>query len=356
MSTSLLTLLNQSIATDVDARLATFFAERRLHAERYGTQFPQLWDAARRASDGGKRFRPMLVIHTHNELGGTNNSAAIDVAGAFELLHTAFLLHDDLIDHDLVRRGAPNLAGAEAARAVAAGVDDSLAQQWGEASAILAGDLLIHYAQSMVARVDVPQHQRTALLNLLDDSMFITAAGELADVALSAGLLESHLPQVLAMSSHKTSHYSFSGPLKAGAILAGAGAGLLDVLEQYGDLVGTAFQMRDDLLGVFGDESVTGKSNLNDLRENKVTPLIAYARTTASWASMEHLMGKPEITQEEGELVRGILELCGARAYVEDLIAGYAGDACGLIAASDMPAGLREGLRAVAHMSVERAA
>lgn len=355
MSTPLFALLSQDIAVNVDARLTEFFDQRRHQARSYGSHYPQLWDAARRASAGGKRFRPMLVIQTHNQLGGTNYDAAVDVAAAFELLHTAFLLHDDLIDHDLMRRGIPNLAGGEADRAKNAGLHDSLAHQWGEASAILAGDLLIHFAQSLVARIDLPHFQRGALLDLLDDSVFITAAGELADVALSAGLLPADLPRVLAMSSHKTASYSFSGPLKAGAILAGADPATLELLDQYGDLVGTAFQLRDDLLGVFGDETVTGKSNLNDLRENKVTPLIAYARTTPSWASVAHLMGNPDLTHDEGELLRGMLELCGARTYVEELIAAYAGDACGLIAASHLPAGLREGLLSVAHTSAERA-
>ncbi len=356
MNTALLTALSHDIASDVDTRLTDFFNDRRQEAHRFGAQFPHLWDAARRASDGGKRFRPMLVINTHNELGGTNHNAALDVAAAFELLHTAFLIHDDLIDHDLLRRGIPNLAGGEAIRARAAGVDDTLARQWGEASAILAGDLLIHFAQSMVARIEVPNQERNLLLDLLDDSMFVTAAGELADVALSAGLAPAELPQVLAMISHKTANYSFSGPLKAGAILAGADTHVLEVLHEYGDLVGTAFQLRDDLLGVFGDESVTGKSNLNDLRENKITPLIAFARTTRSWESVSHLMGKPELNEEDGDLLRGMLELCGARTYVEDLIAAYAGDACGLIAAANLPDGLRKGLISVAHTSTERAA
>lgn len=101
---------------------------------------------------------------------------------------------------------------------------------------------------------------------------------------------------------------------------------------------------------------MTGKSNLNDLRENKVTPLIAYARTTPSWASVSHLMGKEDLTQDEGELLRGTLELNGARTYIEDLIAGFAGDACGLIASSGLPSGLRHWLINVAHTSAERTA
>jgi geranylgeranyl diphosphate synthase type II len=356
MNTSTLTNISHDIATDVDTRLNAFFEDRRQQSKGYGAHYPHLWDAARTSSDGGKRFRPMLVIHTHNQLGGTNYDAAVDVAAAFELLHTAFLVHDDLIDHDLMRRGIPNLAGREADRARAAGATDTVANHWGESSAILAGDLLIHYAQSMVARIDAPRIQRFALLDLLDDSVFITAAGELADVALSAGLVASELPQVLAMSSHKTASYSFSGPLKAGAILAGATGHVLDALHEYGELVGTAFQLRDDLLGVFGDEKVTGKSNLNDLRENKITPLIAYARTTPSWSSVSHLMGKPTLDPDEGDLLRGMLELCGARKYVEELIAAYAGEACGVIATSPIPATLRDGLISVAHSSAERAA
>lgn len=356
MTVATLSRISHGAVTDVDAKLSAFFDERRDRAKDYGAHYPHLWDAARAASDGGKRFRPMLVIHAHKELGGANDDAAVDIAAAFELLHTAFLLHDDLIDHDVVRRGVPNLAGGEASRARAGGVEDSLAAHWGEASAILAGDLLIHFAQSMVARADVRPHQRTALLDLLDDSVFISAAGELADVALSAGLVAAELPEALAMSCHKTSSYSFSGPLKAGAILADADERALDALHQYGDLVGTAFQLRDDLLGVFGDEGVTGKSALNDLRENKVTPLIAYARTTPSWSSVAHLMGKADLTVDDGELLRGMLELCGARTYVEDLIAAYAGDACGVIATAPLPAALRDDLISVAHSSAERAA
>ncbi len=356
MSTALLTSISQDIIARVDTRLNAFFDDRRHQANGYGAHYPHLWDAARTSSYGGKRFRPMLVIHTHDELGGANSDAAIDVAAAFELLHTAFLVHDDLIDHDVVRRGIPNLAGGEAARARRAGVDDTLAAHWGESSAILAGDLLIHFAQSLVARIDVTARERTALLDLFDDSVFITAAGELADVALSAGLVDSELPNVLAMSSHKTASYSFSGPLRAGAILAGADERVLAVLREYGDLVGTAFQLRDDILGVFGVEAETGKSCLNDFRENKITPLIAYARTTPAWSSVSHLMGKPDLTNDEGELLRGILELSGARAYVEDLIAAFAGDACGLIAASPLPASLRNDLINVAHSSAERSA
>lgn len=356
MTMSHLAFLGDTSTGSVDSRLAEFFDERGRLARMYGAQYPRLWKAAHGASRGGKRFRPLLVIRTHDELGGTNPTAAVDVATAFELLHTAFLLHDDLIDNDLLRRGQPNLAGSERDRARAAGLSERQAALWGHASAVLAGDLLIHFAQSMIARIDVAHDQRTALLDLLDESMFITAAGELADVALSIGLHTAELPHVLDMTSHKTANYSFCGPLRAGAILAGADDETLSLLGDYGNLVGIAYQLQDDLLGVFGDEAATGKSSLGDLRENKMTPLIAYARSTSSWASVDHLLGKPDLRDDEAELLRGMLELCGARSWVEDLIAAHIGDACGLVAASALPTGLRDGLIALAHSSVERVA
>jgi len=354
MIATALGFLSNTVTDDVDARLEKFFTERTTLARSYGAQYPLLWDAARRASEGGKRFRPLLVMRTHDELGGKNHEAAIEVATAFELLHTAFLVHDDLIDHDDTRRGLPNLAGGESLRGQAAGLATTESELWGETSGILAGDLLIHFAQSMVARIDLPHPQRLALLDCFDDSVFVTAAGELADVALSAGLENADLSRVLAMSSHKTASYSFRGPLRAGAILAGASSETLELLDQYGALVGVAFQLRDDLLGVFGNEAATGKSALNDFRENKATALVAYARTTASWSSVEHLLGEPNLTEEEANLLRGMLELCGARSYVEVLISGHVGDACGIIAASSLPATLRDGLIAVAHASADR--
>jgi geranylgeranyl diphosphate synthase, type II len=350
------TLLRSSESESVDTRLAEFFAEREGLSRGYGVQYPYLWRAARRASDGGKRFRPLLVIRTHDELGGTHHEAALDVATAFELLHTAFLLHDDLIDNDHHRRGQPNLAGGESNRALGAGLSAAHAQQWGDASAILAGDLLIHFAQSMVARIDLPHNKRSAILDLLDESVYVTAAGELADVAFSVGLQEGKLAHVLDMSSHKTASYSFCGPLRAGAILAGADQETLSLLADYGNLVGIAFQLRDDLLGVFGDENLTGKSSLGDFRENKITPLIAYAQSTSAWEPYNHLLGKPDLSVDEADVLREMLDTCGALSYVKNLIERHVDDACSMVAASSLPVSFREELIAIAHLSAERVA
>ncbi|MFF1634839.1 polyprenyl synthetase family protein [Leifsonia sp. NPDC058248] len=342
------------LSVEIDARLDAFFAERLTLAARYGSEYQRLWAEARAASEGGKRIRPRFVLSAFEGLGGIDRAAAVDTAVAFELLHTAFLLHDDVIDRDTVRRGRLNLSGAFAADALARGVGVQRAGLWGQAAGILAGDLLIHASQSLVARVDAPSGTRDTLLDLLDHSVFVTAAGELADVSFSVRLGEARLPDVLAMTERKTATYSFAGPLTAGAILAGAGGDILEALAEYGRLLGVAFQLGDDLLGVFGDQDVTGKSVVSDLREGKETSLIAYARATTAWERVEPLFGRHDLSAAEGRMLARFLDECGARAFVENLIDEHVARAAAVIDASDLPPVLADELRSVARSCIGR--
>ncbi|MEY9851046.1 geranylgeranyl pyrophosphate synthase [Leifsonia sp. EB41] len=125
-----------------------------------------------------------------------------------------------------------------------------------------------------------------------------------------------------------------SGPLAAGALLAGADDEVVELLAGYGRLVGVAFQLGDDLLGVYGDESVTGKTAVGDLRQGKETTLIAFARGTAQWPDLEPLFGRDDLGPDEtAELAAG-LERCGARAFAERLLADHV---AGAVAALDTP-------------------
>lgn len=346
---------------DVDARLAAFFTERTGQATRYGSEYQRLWASARNATDGGKRIRPRFVLSAFDAIGGpaagvATAADAVDTAVAFELLHTAFLLHDDVIDGDTLRRGRPNVSGEFAQDAVSRGVGAERATLWGETAAILAGDLLLHAAASLVARLDAAPAARTALLDLLDHSIFVTAAGELSDVSYSVGIDEARLPDVLAMTERKTAAYSFAGPLTAGAILAGAGGDVLAALTEYGRLLGIAFQLGDDILGVFGDQDATGKSIVSDLREGKETSLIAYARATSAWPVIEPWFGRPDLDLDAGRRLATALDACGARAFVEGLVAEYADAAVAALSAPGLPSSLTDELQTVARSCVGRIA
>lgn len=339
---------------DVELRLAQFFDEREAQATSHGRQYLALWREIRRAAEGGKKLRPALVVGTYRAFGGTTAADAVQLATAFELLHTAFLLHDDVIDRDTVRRGRPNLVGAFATEASERGVAAADATRWGQASAILAGDLLIHAAQSMVARLSIEESRRVELLDLFESCVFVTAAGELGDVAYSLGIEKPELPEVLAMAESKTANYSFAGPLRAGAILAGADARTQRSLGEFGRLVGVAFQLRDDVLGVFGAERVTGKSANSDLREGKLTALMLYGLGTTDGPALRVLMSGPNPTDDDCRAMRWLLERCGARSYVEGLITDHVDRALETLAAADLPDDLAFELREVARQAFDR--
>lgn len=334
--------------------LDTFFAKRIAQASMHGDDYRRLWSAARDAASGGKRIRPALVFAAHRAFAGAQTESAVHLAAAFELLHTAFVIHDDVIDHDLVRRGAPNVAGRFALEGIARGFAAGRANDYGEASAILAGDLLISGAHRLVAELDAPPAVRGALLELLDECVFLAAAGEHADVRHAAGATPCER-EILAMIEHKTASYSFSAPLQAGALLGGATGDAVDRLGEIGRHLGVAFQLRDDVLGVYGRPELTGKSVLGDLREGKETLLIAYARGHAGWPDVAAEFGRGDLDDAAAARLRTAIEASGARSRVERLIVERCDAAMAAVSASLLPGTLRDQLEATARECVERA-
>ncbi len=302
----------------VDEALRRLLADGRVRAARVDPGHERLWDALASAVEGGKRFRPALVTAVHRALDGTCPAPAVEVGAAVELLHTAFVIHDDVIDGDDRRRGRLNVSGTFHAAALAAGATPDDAVGMGRAAGILAGDLALTAALRAVATCGAPTEVVHRLLDLFDSALQTTASGELADVRLSLGVETASLGESLAMAEQKTSAYSFTLPFQAGALLAGADEPTVARLGEVGRLLGIAFQLVDDLLGVFGDPELTGKSATGDLRTRKQTPLLAHARTTPEWERIRAYVGR-ELGDDELADVRGLLTRSGSRAFVEDL-------------------------------------
>lgn len=298
-----------------------------------------LWAAFSRASDGGKRFRPGLLLSTHQALGRVREPAAVQVAAALELLHTAFVVQDDGIDGDQVRRGVPSLPGGIAADARRQGCAPAEAQRLGEAAGILAGDLGLIAAMRAITRCEAPAPVVERLLDLFESTLHATAAGELADVRLQLGPADGPvvLREALAVAELKTALYSFQLPLRAGALLADASPEVLAALDEIGSLLGIGFQLFDDLLGVFGDERRTGKSALGDLREGKRTALIAHASTTDAWPALQPLLGREDLGEREARSARSLLTAGGSRAWVEDLARWHVTSAAEAAVRHDLP-------------------
>ncbi|MEV5071197.1 polyprenyl synthetase family protein [Microbacterium sp. LMI12-1-1.1] len=310
-------------AADPDLQIAIDGALARIRerAVELGPAFGALADAITRAAHGGKRLRPALVTTSYDAFrtDDANASAALSVAAAFELLHTAFVVHDDVIDHDTMRRGVPNVGGEFRLRARDGGAGAEGAALLGDAAAILAGDILLHEAFRLVAMAHTDDATRDRLLTLLDDAILVSAAGELADVENSVATRHPSRGATLDTAFNKTAVYSFRAPMQAGALLGGADAEALRVLGDAAGRLGLAFQLVDDLIGAFGTTQQTGRDSGPDLRENKRTPLVALARESAAGRVDEALAlarTGPVAVRE----AQSVLESSGARERMVALI------------------------------------
>lgn len=338
----------------VDAVLERFFSLAKKRASPLGSSYEHLWGLLERNTQGGKRFRPRMVMAAYAGLGGDDMDAAAYVGASFELLHTALIVHDDVIDRDFVRRGIPNISGTYRDHAVGRGASGEIAEHRGVSAAVIAGDLALFNAYRLIDRSGVTGAMRDRLLDILDEAMFASAAGELLDVDLSMATAAPLVDEILTMERLKTAVYSFETPLQAGAVLAGASEATVATLGEFGREIGIAYQIVDDVLGVFGEEESTGKTTIGDLREGKRTVMIAFACSTPEWARLQQLIGDPDLTHERAIEARLLLVQCGAKAFAEDLARGYAQRALARLAEPHIPAALRDELHPVAETVLNR--
>jgi len=326
----------------IDAVLERFFEKTKERARPYGHQYVTLWQTIEANTNGGKRFRPRILLAAYEALGGTDREAAATIGAAFELLHTALIVHDDVIDRDFVRRGQPNLAAKYRDRWQATGISRVEAEHRGLSVAVIAGDLALSFAYRLIDQSGVTGATRDHLLELMDEALFASAAGELLDIDYTGSIRLPSVDNILAMARLKTAVYSFEGPLQAGAVLAGADDQTVSLLGEFGKEIGTAYQIRDDLLGVFGDSAETGKSNTNDLREGKGTVIVAHAAETELWERIAPFVGRPDMTEAQAGNVRDMLEEAGAREFAERLLDEHVDRARTLLANSHLPNAVRD--------------
>lgn len=286
---------------------------------------------------GGKRLRPVLLLVGH-ELAGGNARDVTGAAVAVELLHTCALLHDDVIDDADTRRGHPTTHVAFRATHAHEGWGGDPAR-YGEAVAVLLGDLAFVHADEALLDCDVPAPALLAGLRTFVQLREEVMAGQVLDVH-AAAIEATDRELALRVATLKSGRYSVTRPLQLGAVLAGASEPLLTALERVGEPLGRAFQLRDDILGVFGDDEATGKSVSGDLAEGKRTLLVAeaWARLDAEGrAELADRLGANDLTVDQAARLRHRLQVCGARAAVEQRIATEVAAARGAL--DELPAG-----------------
>ena len=342
----------------LESLLERFLAER---SSVTGAADPELRDVTAEirslVTAGGKRLRPAFVYWGHRATGADHDDAVFHPAAAVELLHTFALLHDDVMDRSANRRGRPT-----AHRALAAAHERGrrLGEPgwFGYSAAILAGDLTFVWADELLDGTPLPAATVARARAVFSELRREVIAGQYLDLVLAsdAAADEKGAHRVALL---KSARYTVTRPLLLGAAMAPPhdGARVAEPLTTYGDAIGLAFQMRDDILGLFGDPTETGKSALDDLREGKRTLLILRALRLADPRQRVFLrscLGDPDLDDGQAAEARRLVAATGALASVEALIDAHLTVALGAI--TNLPDGAREALVELAELAVHRRA
>ena len=322
-----------------------------------GPDAASLIDAAHGALRGGKRLRALFCaagFRAVREPGGDEPEALVRAAAALELLHASALVHDDLMDASDTRRGRPAVHRAFEERHRDLGWRGDPAQ-YGAATAVLLGDLLLSWADERLRSCGLPAPVVLEALRVFDTTRSEVVAGQFLDVSVQARG-DADVGQAMRVLRYKSAKYSVERPLQVGAALAGGPPATLDALSGFGVPVGEAFQLRDDLLGVFGDPAVTGKPAGDDLREGKRTVLVALALQGSSARdarTLDEALGRP---LDEGVVpqLQALVERSGAVAEVERRIARLTEQALAALEDPAVRPEARAGLRALADAAVRR--
>jgi geranylgeranyl diphosphate synthase type I len=286
-----------------------------------------LLDAAVEFVSGGKRLRPAFCYWGCSAAGGTvDESVVLTAAASLELFQAAALVHDDLIDGSDTRRGRPavhRLFATHHRKAGWSGESDA----FGAAAAILLGDLLLGWSDELLDEAGLDDAALRRARPVYERMRTEVGVGQYLDMLAQVDTDIPPADQIVRAGRvilHKSARYSVQHPLVLGGQIAGAGEELIAGYTSYGAALGEAFQLRDDVLGVFGDPELTGKPAGDDLREGKRTLLVAYALSTADdsqAAVITELLGDPELDTSGVDRLRRVLAETGARDRVERRIA-----------------------------------
>ncbi|MCZ4500513.1 MAG: Polyprenyl synthetase [Marmoricola sp.] len=320
-----------------------------------GEDAERLVEHARIAVSGGKRFRASFCWWGHLALAQPDDEAALlRACASLELLHASALVHDDYMDASDVRRGRPATHRAFEAlhreNSWSAG-----SEQYGAAAAILLGDLLLSWSDEMLRTCGLPAARVLESLRYFDLTRTEVVAGQFLDVSAQArGTTDVEV--AMRVVRYKSAKYSIERPLHIGAALAGATPAEIEQLTRFGLPLGEAFQLRDDLLGVFGDPEVTGKPAGDDLVEGKRTVLVALALEAldpSDRAVLDQGLGHRLTAAEIAEL-RRLITASGADEQVEQLITDLTDRALGALEEAPIRSEARGVLRDLAAAATQR--
>nr|CBH37355.1 putative geranylgeranyl pyrophosphate synthetase (GGPP synthetase) (GGPS) [Includes: Dimethylallyltranstransferase; Geranyltranstransferase; Farnesyltranstransferase ] [uncultured archaeon] len=349
------------MAADIDGVVAQYQAKIN---ERLGWFFDEKIEEASKISDytqevvvnikeytlrGGKRLRPIFLIYGYKCITEDNIDAIIEASISIELMQSYLLIHDDIMDEDELRRGKPTFhIEYENICATLFGDDDT--RKFGENIAILAGDLLEAYGIDVLTNSRFKEEYITRALQKYAEIVKNVGYGQILDI-MSEKKKDITEAEILRIHKLKTASYTIENPLQIGAILAGAVEADLAVMSNYGLPLGLAFQIQDDILGLFGTEEKIGKPVGSDIQEGKKTLLILHALSNCSEKEkgiITSALGNADVTMAEIDTIREIVRETGSLDYSKRLVGEKIEEAIHAIERSNFRAEAKEFLVKIA--------
>jgi len=347
----------------VQASLTEFLERQRTTLAGMAAGLAPVVDEVAALAAGGKRLRPSFAYwgwRGARDTGpgsGEDDAAVLRAVSALEFVHASALVHDDVMDGAVTRRGRPATHIGFAARHAADALTGD-GDLFGTGAAILVGDLALVWSDEMLRCSGISEGALSRARAVWDTMRTEVTAGQYLDLLRAAGGLPG--PEgALTVARYKSAGYTVQRPLQLGVAIAGAGPRVVEATTAIGLPLGEAFQLRDDVLGVFGDPAVTGKSADDDLREGKQTLLIALAEEATDAAGrrlLDELLGNAAAREEDFQALRGLIEDTGARDRVEQRIAQSTARARSAIADAPLSDDAKAALDALAVAATSRTA
>jgi geranylgeranyl diphosphate synthase type I len=352
------------LAGAVTDQLRDYLRERRRDCAYIGTDYAILTEALEEfVLRGGKRLRPLFAYWGWRAVADRPDESAdpkvLRLFAALELLHACALVHDDVIDESATRRGLPTVHRLFADRHRQHNWLGS-PTQFGLSAAILLGDLSLVWADDIVATVDLPTDAHRRVQRVWADIRTEVLGGQYLDIVAEASGAET-VESAMTVNTYKTASYTVSRPLQLGAAAAADRPDVQETFHRLGTDLGVAFQLRDDVLGVFGDPAVTGKPSGDDLRSGKRTVLLAEAVALAEKSDplaaklLRTSVGTELSDAQVRELCR-VIESVGALAAVEDHIELLTRRALDILDAAPIDVRAKAGLTELAGLASNRSA
>lgn len=306
----------------LNIELEIFFKKKILESRKISSASAEMVDFVREFTMRGqsKRFRAFLIVCGYEGFGGKNRKEIFRCAPFIEIVHSYLLMHDDIIDQDDLRRGGPTAHKFYEKAIIKSSIENR--RHMGMSMAILAGDIGCALGLEMFMRARFEAQKKIRATEKINELLSDVIHGETLDVVMQIDS-NAQRSDIVKVYEFKTARYSISQPLEIGAILAGASTAELRAIRRMSIPVGIAFQIKDDLLGLFGETEEIGKPAGSDIREGKQTLLLSLAMEKATGAQkkrMRELLGRPDISKIEIEEFRDIVRATGAMSACQNMI------------------------------------